>query len=182
MTDFPDPRLPAKAARAADADRESMALRLRDAAAEGRLDLNELEERLAAAYAAKTRGELDALIADLPATQAPELEPLVLRTKSGSLRKRGFWRVPSRISAECSSGSVKIDFTQAECRHREVAVELSAGSGSVLLIVPKGWAVRLDQASASSGSIKSRVDELPDAGAPTLRVRGTVRSGSIRAR
>jgi hypothetical protein len=54
------------ALRAADADREQVAERLRRAATEGRLLTDELEERLGAALSAKTYGELDAIVADLP--------------------------------------------------------------------------------------------------------------------
>jgi Domain of unknown function (DUF1707) len=52
--------------RASDADREQVAERLRHATAEGRLTAEELEERLEALFAARTYGELDALVADLP--------------------------------------------------------------------------------------------------------------------
>jgi hypothetical protein len=52
--------------RAADADREVVAQRLREAVDEGRLDLYEYDERLGRAYTAKTYGELDQLLADLP--------------------------------------------------------------------------------------------------------------------
>lgn len=52
--------------RAADVDRERVIERLNRAHAEGRLDLLELDERLALAYAARTYGELDPLTADLP--------------------------------------------------------------------------------------------------------------------
>jgi hypothetical protein len=52
--------------RASDADREGAADRLRTAAAEGRLSDEELEDRLRAAYSARTYGELDPLLADLP--------------------------------------------------------------------------------------------------------------------
>jgi len=52
--------------RAADADREQIAERLRQATAEGRLRPIELEERLEAALTARSYGELDALVADLP--------------------------------------------------------------------------------------------------------------------
>jgi hypothetical protein len=52
--------------RASDADREQVAERLRQATAEGRLMAEELEERLEAVFAARTYGELDALVADLP--------------------------------------------------------------------------------------------------------------------
>ncbi|MDM4720809.1 DUF1707 domain-containing protein [Micromonospora sp. WMMA1363] len=53
--------------RAADEDRQLVADRLRVAVDEGRLDLHEYDERLQRAYAARTYGELDALVVDLPA-------------------------------------------------------------------------------------------------------------------
>jgi hypothetical protein len=52
--------------RASDADREHVAERLRNATAEGRLLAHELEERLGAVFSARTYGELDAVVADLP--------------------------------------------------------------------------------------------------------------------
>src|SRR5947207_15990040 len=52
--------------RASDADREQIAERLRKAAAEGRLRTEELEHRLGAAFSARTYGELEPLVADLP--------------------------------------------------------------------------------------------------------------------
>jgi hypothetical protein len=52
--------------RAADADRHQVADRLRAALEEGRLDLTEYDERLQRAYAAKTYGDLDRLLTDLP--------------------------------------------------------------------------------------------------------------------
>jgi Domain of unknown function (DUF1707) len=52
--------------RASDADREQVAEFLRHAAGEGRLLVDELEDRLGAALSAKTYAELDAVIADLP--------------------------------------------------------------------------------------------------------------------
>ena len=52
--------------RASDSDREQIAEQLRHATAEGRLSADELEQRLEALYAARTYGELDALVTDLP--------------------------------------------------------------------------------------------------------------------
>jgi hypothetical protein len=52
--------------RASDADREHIAERLRKAATEGRLVTEELEHRLGAALSARTYGELEPLVADLP--------------------------------------------------------------------------------------------------------------------
>jgi hypothetical protein len=52
--------------RASDADREYVAERLRHAAAEGRILAEELEQRLEATFTAKTYGELNDVVADLP--------------------------------------------------------------------------------------------------------------------
>jgi len=57
-----DPRI-----RASDADRDRTAALLREHHAAGRLTADEFQERLDKAYAAKTLGELDELLSDLPA-------------------------------------------------------------------------------------------------------------------
>ena len=62
MADVPD-------IRASDAERERVATELRGHAAEGRLDVDELDERLQQAYAARTRGDLDKLTAIIEASQ-----------------------------------------------------------------------------------------------------------------
>jgi hypothetical protein len=56
---------------ASDAERDRVADALRTHAAAGRLDPDELEERLALAFAARTRADLAPLIADLPAAAPP---------------------------------------------------------------------------------------------------------------
>jgi hypothetical protein len=56
--------------RAGNADREQVVAQLNKAFAEGRLDVRELDERVAAAYAAKTMGELAPLTADLPSDRS----------------------------------------------------------------------------------------------------------------
>jgi DUF1707 SHOCT-like domain len=54
--------------RASDADRDQTAAALREHLVAGRLTTEEFDERLDKAYAAKTLGELDNLMADLPGT------------------------------------------------------------------------------------------------------------------
>ena len=66
--------------RASDAEREAVAQELRDHAAAGRLDPDELEERLTRAYSAKTHGELEGLTTDLPAA-APAPAPPELKRR-----------------------------------------------------------------------------------------------------
>ena len=63
--------------RASDADRETVTERLRQAAGEGRLEPEELEDRLHATLRARTYGDLDLVLADLPATgrRGAELVP-----------------------------------------------------------------------------------------------------------
>jgi hypothetical protein len=68
------------ALRASDADREVTAERLRAAAVEGRLTPDELEQRVGAALAAGTYGELEVLVADLPAPP-PADRPRPARTR-----------------------------------------------------------------------------------------------------
>jgi len=71
MPDGESTPTPASALRASDAERERTATLLRDHAVAGRLTPEELDERLDAAYAARTVGELTALARDLPATAEP---------------------------------------------------------------------------------------------------------------
>ena len=61
--------------RISDADRQVVATALAKNAAEGRLTLEELEERLGTVYAAKTYGDINSLLSDLPRGGA---SPLVL--------------------------------------------------------------------------------------------------------
>ena len=173
--------VPAPATRASDADREAAAEQLRAAVADGRLDLAELDGRLTAAYAAKTRGELAAVTADLDIAPAVS-KPLNLQTKSGTIKRTGPWDVPPQIIAECTSGSIKLDFTEANVAHQEVSVRATASSGSIVLIVPHDWVVVTDDVSSSSGSIVNKVGGRPGPYTRTLRVTGSVRSGTIKAR
>ena len=70
--------------RAADADRETTAERIRRSHSEGRLDTDELQQRLERCYQAKTVGELDELVTDLPPQEQP--------SPGYSARQFGPWR------------------------------------------------------------------------------------------
>ena len=72
--------------RVADADREQLIDELREHAIAGRLTSDELEERIGGAYNASTRGEIDALRADLPVSSSSVKLALVKR--KGQLRRR----------------------------------------------------------------------------------------------
>jgi hypothetical protein len=80
------PAYPSPELRASDADREAAVERLRRAALEGRLDSDELEQRIGAAYAARWVGELARLTSDVtpPAPPVPYWpEPPRTQTTNG---------------------------------------------------------------------------------------------------
>jgi hypothetical protein len=72
MSPEPPPR---PALRASDADREAVAERLRVASVDGRIDSDELEERLAAVYSARWVGDLDRIVADVVPPPPPAPPP-----------------------------------------------------------------------------------------------------------
>lgn len=83
----------ARGVRASDADRDRSAAALSEHYAAGRLTLEEYQERLDQAYAAKTLGDLDDLITDLPATDPGQLPsqqvghpPLAGRRSQGTVQ------------------------------------------------------------------------------------------------
>jgi hypothetical protein len=91
--------------RVSDREREAVADTLREHAAEGRLEPEELEERLTAVYAARTRGELAGLTRDLPEhvpapAQPPSIGqrmmPLVIRLVILNLFLVGIWFLSGR--------------------------------------------------------------------------------------
>jgi hypothetical protein len=174
--------------RAADTDREAIAERLRAAAGDGRIDLAELDERLDRAYTAKTYGELEILVADLP-RQPPSMshpgtgaepETLVLKTTTPNIKQNGRWTVPQRIIAESTTGFITIDFTQASCAHRDVIVEATTRTGWIRLILPDGWGVHIGSSSTNTAHISNKAAETAEPGAPTVTVTGHPRSGYIK--
>ncbi|MFI0979689.1 DUF1707 domain-containing protein [Streptomyces sp. NPDC021093] len=161
--------------RASDADREAVVEQLREAAAEGRLDLDELDERLGLALGAKTVAELEPLTEDLvaepmfgPAAGAP----LVLKGGIHGVSRTGKWQVPARIVASGGMGGVRLDFTRAEVRVREIEVEAYGEMAGVTLVVPEGWAVNTDAVDPGIGGMRNRTtgDRLP--GTPLVRLVG----------
>lgn len=172
--------------RVSDAERHAVSEMLREAAGEGRLSVEELEERLEGAYRARTYAELETLVADLPSARAPapvpDRGPMVLQTSLGDVRQRGHWVVPRHITAKTALGSITIDFSEAVCQHREIVVEATTGAGVILMIVPRGWSVRTDEVTTSMGSVVNKATDPADRDAPVLRVVGHTGVGTIKVR
>ncbi|MEW9555585.1 DUF1707 domain-containing protein [Nonomuraea sp. NPDC050783] len=190
--------------RAGDRDRERVAEMLRVAVAEGRITLEELHERVDRAYTARTLGDLDEVIADLP---VPELSGppvpatvtvtataglpalpdgggvLELHTVSGRVEQAGRWTVPAHLSAKAGRwGKVRVDFTRADCPYREVVldVEITSWFGDIVVVVPRGWRVRdEDVLRRWMGAVHNHppVPLAPDG--VTVRLTGYVQTGDV---
>lgn len=181
MTIEPTPEhLPAL--RAGDADRERAASIVQAAFAEGRLELAEFDERIAAVYAGRTVPELEVLTADLvPAAHGSRTDRLVLRSTGSSVKREGQWRVPPRIVVETEHGAVRLDFTEAVVRSPEVWVEVKSAHGSIVLIVPPGWSVDIDEVTSEWGNVANKAGP-PVSGLPLLRVSGVVQHAKVTVR
>ncbi len=162
--------------RASHDDREAVVERLRDAAAEGRIDLDELDARLEQALTSKTYAELAVLTADLPGQDpaVADRPPLVVRGGlHGASRGPGRWEVPGHVIAHGGMAGVKLDFTRVECRLREVTVEAYGEAAGVTIVLPDGWAVDTTAMDPGFGGLKDKTtsDRLP--GTPLIRLTGS---------
>jgi hypothetical protein len=117
-----------------DSDREGVLARLSTALAEGRLTLAEFEERVDGVLRARTFGEVQPLVADLPsATPSPAARDVVeLHANAGSITRKGRWIVPKRLVVRSMAGSVKLDLRQAVIDHPVVEIELGRVSKVVV--------------------------------------------------
>jgi hypothetical protein len=183
-----DERPPARELRASHEDRDRVVELLRMAAGDGRLSAEELDQRLEVALTARTYGELTALTSDLPAGPGPaaaaEPKDLIrVEAHSGSARRDGRWVVPRRMEIRVTSGSVRLDFTEAVITQAVLRIDAEVTSGSLTLITKPGIVVDADEVSIRSGTVKVRPPEGPEVPALlSIHVSGTVGSGTITAR
>lgn len=147
--------------RASDAERERIAELLREAVAEGRLEMDEFEQRLETAYTARTHGELEPLVQDLPApgtAVAPvgSSAPAPLRGSAanwparigstatskggfalwGGFNRRGRWTVGRKFTAFAMWGGGEIDLREADFEDREVVIRCIAIMGGIHVTAP----------------------------------------------
>lgn len=168
--------------RASDADRDAVVEQLREAAAEGRLDLDELDERLGLALTAKTHAQLAPLTDDLGPAEPESGEPLTVKGGVQGAERTGRWKVPPRILAHGGLGGVRLDFSQAECRLREIEVDVNAGVARVVLVIPVGWKADTDAVDLSFGRLKNTTSGTHLPGKPVLRITGTCGMGRVQIR
>ncbi|WOT36600.1 DUF1707 SHOCT-like domain-containing protein [Streptomyces coeruleorubidus] len=197
MTDDSVPDL-----RASDADRERVAEILRDALAEGRLDMAEFEERLDATYQARTYGELAPITRDLPAPglTAPSVsltkEPATDSDLSGRIvggegsstwavavmsgfQRKGRWTMPRRFTCLAFWGGGEIDLREANFADREVEINAIAIMGGIDVIVPPGVEVVV-RGIGIMGGFDHQEEGVPGApGAPRVIITGFAFWGGV---
>lgn len=181
---------PNREVRLSDADRERVIGWLNTALGEGRLTLPEFEQRVDAVLQAKTYGDVDPYLADLPITMPappppPPREVIELRGVASSIKRKGRWQVPRRLNVSSKAGSVKLDFADAVIRHPVVEVYLDVLAGSTELVLPDGATADIDDVEVMAGSAKSKVPTSYDpqgAGGIRFLVTGSNRAGSVKIR
>jgi hypothetical protein len=147
--------------RASDADRERVSEVLREAAGDGRLTMDELDERLDAVYAAKTYAELEPITNDLPdagtagsraASSAASADPSRYGGEAtsstavailGGFSRKGDWVAPKTFNAFCFMGGGEIDLRDARFEDREMSIHIVAVMGGCEVIVPEDATVRV---------------------------------------
>ncbi|MFF3741481.1 DUF1707 domain-containing protein [Streptomyces sp. NPDC002566] len=187
--------------RASDADRERVAEVLRDALAEGRLDMGEFEERLDAAYRARTYGELAPITRDLPAAGgAAPVSMSKAPAQSGSwggrivggegtarwavavmsgFQRRGRWTVPRRFNTVAFWGGGEIDLREADFAAGEVVLNCVAIMGGISVVVPPGVEVVV-RGLGVMGGFDHGEDGVPaERGAPRVIVTGFAFWGGV---
>lgn len=87
--------------RASDPDRERVVEALQRHSAAGRLTLDEFDQRSAAAYAARTIGDLHAIIADLPTLPEP-VEPASVRARGMAAHR--LWILAALVATLAGAG------------------------------------------------------------------------------
>ncbi|MDQ0959432.1 hypothetical protein QFZ66_003310 [Streptomyces sp. B4I13] len=189
---------PAAELRASDADRDRIADMLREALAEGRLTADEHAERVEGVLAAKTVGELQAFVRDLPAAHERRAAPAVApdRPAAGAIPadpddnvvavfssavRRGRWRAGRRIHAYAVFGTVEIDLTEALFEYQQVVIKAFSVFGNVEVRVPENVSLR-GTGGAVLGNFEVDALDSPQPDAPVVYVDGWAVLGNIEGR
>ena len=196
---MPPPAAPggdAPRTRASDADREGVLDRLRAASVDGQLSFDELAERAGLAAAALTRGELDAVVADLgastavrltaPSVPAPPSPSFVEdhRTLLAFTRHTGRRAMAARCRFAVRFGNVHLDLRDVVIPGPRLDLEVRAVCGWVQVVVPEGIEVRFEgDGVLTNREVHLRAVPVPP-GAPevVIHVGGFLGSVSVRSR
>ncbi|MFZ0832460.1 MAG: DUF1707 domain-containing protein [Mycobacterium sp.] len=171
--------------RVSDADRNGTLRRLANALALGLIDIDEFDDRSTRVSHARTRGELDSLVDDLPGPGAfvtSVADRVELRGWLGSLKRHGEWTVPTRLTLVRRVGSVELDLTNARFAGPVVVIELDIIRGSVDIRLPEGASASIDDVTVYGGSARDLRKDPPAEGRPHVVLTGRIVLGSLRIR
>lgn len=176
--------------RASHADRDHVVETLSDAAAEGRLTPEELDERVERALGARTLRELAALTRDLPEQRAnpsiPSTDVVKIEKRFGTAEWVGTWLVPRRMEIRLTVGNAKLDFTNAVITHDQLSIDVDLGIGGDLTLITKPGIVVVanDVIVRSMAEIKVRPPQQDPDFPVALRVEvtGQLRGGDLLVR
>jgi len=194
VSNLPEPA-DKRSIRVSDAERERVADVLRDAAGQGRITFDELDERLGLAYAARSYGDLEVVTRDLPAAGAP-IPPVAsaggfppdrlggspgvnfsLAIMSGA-RRAGSWVVPPSYVAFAMMGGVELDLRHARFSEPEVTIQAYALMGGIEIVVPED--IEVDVAGIGfMGGFDHSASGPGIPGAPRLKVIGFAMMGAV---
>ena len=182
--------------RASDTDRDRVAEKLRDAAAEGRLDLEELNERLDLVYKAKTYAELEPITADLPSAGTHPVAPartashsadrfsgtpaggVAVAVMSGFTRK-GNWVAPKEMTAVAIMGGGEIDLRDARFEEPTITIHAVTIMGGIAIYVPEDAHVQVNGFGLMGGFDGSRAEGEGAPGGPNIIVNGFAFWGGV---
>lgn len=171
--------------RISDEDRHHVAEVLRTAAGDGRIDLEELDQRLEAAYAARTYADLVPITADLPVSR-PNPAPVVPGPESerhvailGGFDRKGMWTVPRELSVLAVMGGADLDLREAKFAAQEVVIRVNAFMGGAQITVGPDVNVVVEGTGIMGGYAGPRDQGVHDPSAPTVRIRGVAVWGGV---
>lgn len=143
--------------------------------ADDSLSLEEYERRVAAAYQARTVGELDALVVDLTnqvSTAVPEYDRIV--TILSNNERSNSTPVARRLDIVCVMGNVELDLSSSTFAPGLTEIDISSTFGNVEITVPLG--IRVESAgNAIFASFDCRVPNVVErfhAGERVIRISG----------
>ena len=181
--------------RVSDSDREQTAGVLREAASHGRITMDELDERLELAYAAKTYADLAAVTQDLPgpAQTMSAVQPAMAGRIGGTprskfsvaimsgARRMGRWVVPPTYVGVAVMGGIELDLREAQFSEPEVTIHAYTLMGGIEITVPEDVDVDVSGVAFMGGFDHNATG--PGApGAPRVRVIGFALMGGVDVR
>lgn len=178
--------------RIADTDRDRVVALLRLHCTEGCITLDEFSDRVGAVYAARTSGELDEVVRDLPVPWADpvgEGEPPRRRRSVkwlvavfGDSKRRGRFTLDDESVVLAAFGDCTLDLSEALIEGPNPLITAVAAFGNVTVIVPDGIDVDLEGMAIFGDKRCTAGSTPPVPGSPVVLVRAFAVFGDVRVR